>query len=88
MSNFDVKKVKEIFARLFVLATQNKMNLESFTNQLGKSKFASYIENNKFSDHFNFPMEKLFYEITDCKIDKDTSFGIYNDSYWSGYSYF
>ncbi len=88
MSNFDVKKVKEIFCRLFVLATENKMNLEAFTNHLAKSNFASSIENNSFSDSFNLPLEKVFYEITGNNIDKDTSFGVFNDAYWCGYSYF
>ena len=88
MSNFDVKKVKEIFSRLFVLATISKMNLEAFTNHLAKSNFASSIENNSFSDLFNLPLVKIFYEITGNNIDSDTSFGVFNDAYWCGYSYF
>lgn len=88
MSNFDVIKVKEIFSRLFVLAIENKMNLEAFTNHLAKSNFASSIESNSFSDLFNLPLVKIFYEITGNNIDKDTSFGVFNDAYWCGYSYF
>lgn len=88
MSNFDVKKVKEIFSRLFVLATESKMNLEAFTNHLANSNIASSIENNSFSDLFNLPLVKIFYEITGNNIDRDPSFGVFNDAYWCGYSYF
>lgn len=88
MSNFDTKQVKETFARLFVLAVQNKINFQAFTSNLEKSELASKIENEQFSDCFNFSLEKLFFEITEKSIEKDTSFGIYNDAYWCGYSYF
>lgn len=88
MSNFDTKQVKETFARLFVLAVQNKINFQAFTSNLEKSELASKIEKEQFSDCFNFSLEKLFFEITGKSIEKDTSFGIYNDAYWCGYSYF
>lgn len=88
MSNFDTKQVKETFARLFVLAVQNKINFQAFTSNLEKSELASKIEKEQFSDCFNFSLQKLFFEITGKSIEKDTSFGIYNDAYWCGYSYF
>ena len=88
MSNFDTRKVKEMFARLFVLAVQNKINLQSFTTNLEKSEFVSKIENDQFSEYYNFSLEKIFFDITNKSIEHDTSFGIYNDAYWCGYSYF
>ena len=88
MNNFDTRQVKETFARLFVLAVQNKINLQAFTNNLEKSEFANKIETGQFSDSFNFSLEKIFFEITNKSIEQDTSFGIYNDAYWCGYSYF
>ena len=88
MSNFDTRKVKEMFARLFVLAVQNKINLQAFTTNLEKSEFVSKIENDQFSECYNFSLEKIFFDITNKSIEHDTSFGIYNDAYWCGYSYF
>lgn len=88
MSNLDVRKVKESFARLFVIATQNEVNLEAFTKALERSVFANILEANRYDDYFNSSLESIFFDITRRRIDKDESFGIYNDAYWCGYSYF
>lgn len=88
MSNLDVRKVKESFARLFVIATQNEVNLKAFTKALERSVFANILEANRYDDYFNSSLENIFFDITRRRIDKDESFGIYNDAYWCGYSYF
>ena len=64
------------------------MNFFSFTYMLVKSDFIYQIEKNQYNDIFNKPLDMLFYEITGFKIDKDESYGVYNDAYWSGQNYF
>ena len=88
MNNLDIRKVKEIFARIFVLAFQNKMNLRAFTNNLERSELATKIEKSQYDDYFNKPIEQIFFDITNKIIEKDTSFGVFDDAYWCGYSYF
>lgn len=88
MSNLDVRKTKELFARLFVLAIQNKINFYAFTKALEKSLFVNKVEEGRYSEYFNHPLEDIFFDITNQHIDKDDSFGIYNDAYWCGHSYF
>ena len=88
MSNLDTRKVKETFARLFVMAVQNEVNFMAFTKALERSVFANLIEANRYDDYFNSPLEDIFFDITRRRIDKDESFGVYNDAYWCGYSYF
>lgn len=88
MSNYDNKKIRELFGRLFVLAIQNKINLHAFTTALERSKFIKVIEKDEFDDYLNKSIEQIFFDITQKYIDRDNSFGIYNDAYWCGYSYF
>lgn len=88
MSNFDIKKVKETFARVFVLAVQNKINFQAFTKLLERSVFVYKIEQDQYDDYFNKRIENIYFDITGVTIKKDTSFGVYNDAYWCGYSYF
>lgn len=88
MNNLDVRKVKELFARLFVLGVQNKVNLQAFTKSLEKSAIAAKIEKGQYDDYFNKSLQQIFYDITLKYIEIDGSFGIYNDAYWCGYSYF
>ena len=88
MNNYDIDKVKYIFARLFVVAVQNMTNLNSFTRALEKNEFVQKIEANKYDDYFNKSIMEMFESITSNTIREDDSFGIYNDAYWSGVSYF
>lgn len=88
MNNINIKVVKELFARLFVLGIHNKMNFLAFTKAVEKSEFVRKIEDGQFDDYFNTPLEKIFFDITKREIDKDISFGIFDDAYWCGYSYF
>lgn len=88
MSDLSLQKVKETFARLFVLCVQSKMNLTAFTKELEKSEFVTKIEANKYDDYFNSSLESIFFDVTKTKIEKDESFGVYNDAYWCGWSYF
>lgn len=88
MSNLDIRKVKDLFSRLFVLAVQNKMNLTAFTKFLERSELVCKMEKGQYDDYFNRSLEQIFFDITNRKIDRDESFGVYNDAYWCGYSYF
>ncbi len=45
------------------------------------------IEKGQYNDYFNKSLEQIFFDITNQKIDRDESFGVYNDAYWCGYSY-
>ena len=84
----DVKAMKELFARLFVIALQNKANLLSFTTLLARSELVKKIERDEYDDYFNKPLVDIFFDITGNRIKEDHSYGIYNDAYWCGYSYF
>ena len=86
--NSNIKNTKETFARLFVLAVQNKINFSSFTYLLERSKFISIVESGVYSDYLNKPLTEIFFDITGNKINEDTSYGIFNDAYWCGYSFF
>lgn len=88
MNNLDIRKVKELFSRLFVLGIQSKINFTVFTKLLVRSAFICKIEENKYDDYFNKSIEQIFFDITGQRIEKDNSFGIFNDAYWCGYSYF
>ena len=84
----NTKTIKEIFARLFVLAIQYKANLFSFTYQLERSAFVDKIEEGKYDDYFNKSLIDIFFDVTGNKISEDNSYGIYDDAYWCGYSYY
>lgn len=88
MENSDIKHIQELFGRLFVIAVQNKINFFSFTTMLAKSEFVSKIEQNHYDDYFNKPLEDIFFHITHNRIKVEESYGIYNDAYWCGISYF
>ena len=88
MSNLDLRMAKETFARLFVIAIQNEINFLAFTSSLERSVFANLIEEDVYDDYFNTPLTRIFFDITKTHIEKVASFGIYNDAYWCGYSYF
>ena len=88
MIDYDLNKIKDIFARMFVIGIQNKINLYSFSAMLERSEFVSSIEKEEYTELYNEPLENIFYSITDNKIEKDTSYGIYNDAYWVGECYF
>ena len=88
MNEYEIRKVRETFSRLFVLAVTNKMNLTSFTNLLEKSDYVSLIEKDKYDPSLNKSLEILFYEITGFEIKEDNSYGVYNDAYWCGQNYF
>lgn len=83
-----MKIIKEIFCRLFVLAIKNKINFYSFTYLLSQSEFLKKVENGVYDDYFNKPLEEIFFDITNRHIDRDDSYGIYDDAYWCGSSYF
>ena len=88
MNEYELSKIREIFSRLFVLAIKHKMNLQSFTFLLGKSAFINKIEKNIYDEYFDKPIEEIFNAVTGLLIENDDSYGIYNDAYWAGYSYF
>ena len=79
---------KELFARLFVIAFQNKINLLSFSNNLINSELLNEIERSEYSDYFNKSLVDIFYNITGNNVGVDNSYGVFNDAYWCGYSYY
>ena len=88
MNDYEINNIRETFSRLFVLAIRNKMNFNSFTNMLEKSEYVSIIEKNKYDSLLNKSVDILFYEITGFEVKEDNSYGVYNDAYWCGQSYF
>ena len=88
MINYDVKKVKYIFARLFVIAVQNMMDFTAFTRGLEKSEFVQKVEADEYDDYFNKSILEIFENITSNTLSEDDSYGVYNDAYWSAVSYF
>ena len=52
--------IKDLFARLFVLAIQNKINFYSFTHHLERSEFVLKIEENEYDDYFNKDILTIF----------------------------
>ena len=88
MNSYEQAKTKETFSRLFVIAINNKINLDSFTNLLEKSALVNDIENNNYSQIINESLDNIFFSITGHRIGFDDSYGVYNDAYWSGHSYF
>lgn len=88
MNDYEIRNIRESFSRLFVVAVMNKMNFSSFTSMLIRSDFINKIEKKKYDDVFNMPLTALFFEITGFTVDTDSSYGIYNDAYWSGQNYF
>ena len=88
MNNIDIRKTKELFARIFVIAIQNRVNFDSFTYSLERSEFVNKIEKGEYDEYFNRSLAAIFKDITGFQIDSDNSYGIYNDAYWCGCSYF
>lgn len=88
MNELDAKKTKELFARLFVLGVQNKINFSSFTHFLERSELVKKIEEGNYDDYFNQSITAIFKQITNYDVLEDNSYGIYNDAYWCGFSYF
>ena len=88
MNNPDNKKTKELFSRLFVLGIDNKINFLAFTKSIEKSELVKTIEKGMYDDYLNKPLEEIFFDITGRTIDKDISYGVFNDAYWCGYMYF
>ena len=84
----DVRSTKELFARLFVFAIQNKVNFLAFTTELARSELVEKIQRGEYDDYFNKSLPDIFFDIMRNSVDEDCSYGIYNDAYWCGYSYF
>ena len=83
-----MNNVKELFARLFVIAFQNMANLSSFSHELARSELVRKIEANQYDDYFNKSLLDIFFDVMGNRVNEDLSFGVYNDAYWCGYSYF
>ena len=88
MSSIDYNRIKDLFSRLFVLAVRSKMNSSSFTRLLGKSDVVTKIEKGVYDEYFNKPIGTIFSDISGSIPEKDESFGVYDDAYWCGASYF
>lgn len=88
MNNYDIDKVKYIFARLFVIAVDNFTNFTAFTRGLEKSEFIQKIEADEYDEYFNKSILEIYENITSNILSEDDSFGVYNDAYWCAVSYF
>ncbi len=88
ITNLDIEVIKELFSRLFVIAKQSNFNMHSFSYLLERSYFVKAIEKGQYDDYFNKSLETIFFDITNYKVSKENSYGIYNDAYWCGSSYF
>ena len=88
MNNYELNKIREVFSQLFVIATKNKMNLDSFTFYLERSELVTLIEKNIYCSKVDNALKDLFYLITSYEVDNIDIEGIYNDAYWAGQSYF
>lgn len=87
LNKYLIDDVEITFSRLFVVATNRLTNPYSFTSNLFKSNFVSKLEEGDIDAICNISIEKAYFDVTNETI-KDDSYGIYNDAYWSGYSYF
>ena len=88
MNNYELYKIREVFSQLFVIAIKNKMNLDSFTFYLERSKLVYSIENDIYNDMIDTSLDYIFHLITNYKVEDIDVDGIYNDAYWAGQSYF
>ncbi len=88
MNSMSYFKNRDLFARLFVIAKQNKMNFFSFSKAMLKSPIVKCIEDDIYYECFNKSLEDIFFDITSFRIEKDDSYGVYDDAYWSGFTYF
>lgn len=87
LNKYLIDDVEKTFSRLFVLAVHQSMNLFAFTYLLSKSNYVAKLEEGDIDAISNWPIEKAYFDATKETV-KDDSYGIYNDAYWSGYSYF
>ena len=87
MSDYGLDVVKESFSRLFVIAISNQMHPAAFTFALGKSDYASSIENKQYTNVISINLKKEFLNISGKECEND-SYGVYNDAFWSGQCYF
>lgn len=88
MIDYDINKLREKICRIFVVAVQNKINLDSFASMLCKSDFIKKIEFDEYDPVFDEPILKTFKDITGIDIANDASYGVFNDAYWAGKNYF
>ena len=88
MSEYVLEDIKQTFSRLFVAATEKKMHLSYFTNVLAKSDYVRKIEQAELMEIVNIPFNILYQLLFDDKILEETGYGVFNDAYWSGHSYF
>ena len=87
LNKYLIDDVEKTFSRLFVLAVHQSMNLSSFTFLFSTSNYVNKLEEGDIDAICNISIEKAYFDVTNETI-KDDSYGIYNDAYWSGYSYF
>ena len=87
LNKYLIDDVEKTFSRLFVLAVHQSTNPSAFTYLLSKSNYVAKLEEGDIDAISNWPIEKAYFDVTKETV-KDDSYGIYNDAYWSGYSYF
>lgn len=85
---YSLSKARETFCRLFVIGVLNKINPNSLTTLLEKSEYINEIENKHYDKADSTSLEELFLSVTKTELHEDNSFGVFNDAYWCGYTYF
>ena len=88
LKNYYLPKVRELFCRLFVVAINERIHPNAFTFLLGKSEYVNEIENKHYDKADSTSLEELFLSVTKTELHEDNSFGVFNDAYWCGYTYF
>ncbi|MBO4286264.1 MAG: helix-turn-helix transcriptional regulator [Bacilli bacterium] len=88
LKNYYLPKVRELFCRLFVVAINERIHPNAFAFLLGKSEYVNEIENKHYDKADSTSLEELFFSLTKMELHEDNSFGVYNDVYWCGYTYF
>ena len=88
MNNFDLPLLKDLFARLFVIAKQKQTNLAFFSFAISNSDLVKKLEKDDYDEYFNKSLEEIFFDITNNYSISDNSFGVYDDAYWCGASCF
>ena len=81
-------EIRDFFSRLFVLAKTEMMYFEAFTNALANSDLIKTIEDDKLFFVSTNNIISTYNHITGHYLREDESYGVYNDAYWCGYTYY
>lgn len=75
------------FARIFVLAIEQRINLDLINEVLARSSLITNIEKDNYSELVNNTIAGLVKYYFDCVPFEDDSLYKYNNAYWCGFVY-